>query len=81
VDTAAVLARLQALRAPERGGPPDPVTKLWPRHLGAEALRRQVGGAPAAERGAGSAGAGCGAGSGAVLKARFPDYFALYGYE
>ncbi|KAK9819165.1 hypothetical protein WJX81_000617 [Elliptochloris bilobata] len=70
VDTAAVLARLQALRAPARG-PPDPVNKLWPRHLSAATLQRQAGGGPVAQAPA----------SGADLKARFPEYFSLYGYD
>ena len=74
VDAAAVLARLQALQPPARG-PPDPVTKLWPRHLSADALRRQAGGGPVAET------LGAGGGRSADLKARFPEYFALYGYE
>ena len=32
VDLDAVLADLQSLKAPDRG-PPDPVSKLWPRHI------------------------------------------------
>ena len=65
-----MLARLQALRPPARG-PPDPVTKLWPRHLSEETLQRQAGGGPAADARAGRS---------TDLKARYPEYFALYGY-
>ena len=71
MDTAAVLARLQALRPPA-AGPPDPVTKLWPRHLSAATLQRRAGGGPAGE---------APPGQGTDLKARYPEYFALYGYD
>lgn len=65
-----MLARLQALRPPDRG-PPDPISKLWPRHLSAAALQRQAGGGPAAAAPSGRSG---------DLKSRFPEFFALYGY-
>ena len=66
-----MLARLQALRPPA-GAPPDPITKLWPRHLSAATLQLQAGGGPAAEAPPGQS---------VDLKARYPDYFALYSYD
>ena len=73
VDIAEVQGHLQALKAPQ-SGPPDPVSKLWARHLSADMLARQAGaGSPLEASGGSSA-------SGGQLQQRFPYYFQQYGY-
>ena len=66
VDIARVVGRVDALKAPA-SGPPHPVTKLWPRHIGGDAAKQQPGRRSRA--------------SGDSLKAQFPDFFRVYGYQ
>ena len=76
VDISRAMERVNALKPP-RSGPPDPVTKLWPRHISKETQQEQQKGleqqrqSPAPSQRAGSKG----------LKERFPDYFQVYGYD
>lgn len=70
VDIKSVAARVDALKAPA-GGPPDAVTKLWPRHMSQAVQQKQGGTASTRSE----------AGRGAELKERFPAYFQAYGYE
>ena len=74
VDIPAVSAQVNALKPPQ-GGPPDPVTKLWPRHLSKEVQQRQEGLSAAQTSHAGSSSRK------ESLRRRFPEYFSLYGYE
>ncbi|CAL5218872.1 g606 [Coccomyxa viridis] len=64
---------INALKPPS-SGPPDPVTKLWPRHLSKEVTAQQQGGSVQPS----SASLREGRRS---LKERFPEYFACYGYD
>ena len=74
VDISRAVERVSALKPP-RSGPPDPVTKLWPRHISKETQHQQQleqqGQAPAPSQQAGGKG----------LKERFPEYFQVYGYD
>lgn len=70
VDIKSVAERVDALKAPD-GGPPDPVTKLWPRHMSQAVQQKQEG----------MASSKIGAVRGGDLKERFPAYFKMYGYN
>ncbi len=72
-DWGVVVERINALKPPA-GGPPDPVTKLWPRHLSKEVMAEQQGRHPHHSRGSNSKGH-------RSLKERFSEYFRLYGYD
>ena len=74
VDVEAVQQRLVALKPPT-SGPPDPVTKLWGRHLSHEVLAQQAGGGKPALAPAGDPQPGDDR-----LRRRFPEYFQQYGY-
>ncbi|CAL8469999.1 g9541 [Coccomyxa elongata] len=70
VDIKSVAERVDALKAPA-GGPPDPVTKLWPRHMSQAVQQKQEG----------MASSKIGAVGDSDLKERFPAYFDMYGYN
>jgi hypothetical protein len=70
VDIESVAGRVEALKPPA-AGPPDPVTKLWPKHM-SQAVQQKQEGLPAGVTPAGRSG---------NLKDRFPAYFKVYGYE
>lgn len=70
VDIKSVAERVDALESPA-GGPPDPVTKLWPRHMSQAVQQKQDG----------MASSKSGEGRGRDLKDRFPPYFEVYGYN
>ncbi len=72
VDTERVAGRVDALKAPA-AGPPDPVTKLWPRHM-SQAVQQQ-------QKGLSATGTAEPAGRSGNLKDRFPAYFEAYGYK
>ena len=74
VDLQAVDQRLQQLKPPA-SGPPDPVSKLWARHLSQEVLARQAGSGGPTQGRSGSLAPGS-----HQLRGRFPDYFQQYGY-
>ena len=77
VNMDAVYQRLQSLKPPA-SGPPDPVSKLWARHLSTEVLALQAGsGSPLP---AGSVRPDQHSGSD-LLRRRFPEYYEQYGYE
>ena len=65
--------RINALKPPH-GGPPDPVTKLWPRHLSKEVIAQQQGSSE--QQSSTSLREGRHS-----LKERFPEYFTCYGYS
>ena len=65
--------RINALKPPS-SGPPDPVTKLWPRHLSKEVMAQQQGGGVQQSSTSSREGR-------RSLKERFPEYFACYGYD
>ena len=68
-----LVKRINALKPPA-GGPPDPVTKLWPRHLSKEVMAQQQGRDLQQSGGSNSEGH-------RSLKERFPEYFKVYGYD
>ena len=69
----ALVERINALKPPS-GGPPNPVTKLWPRHLSKEVLAQQQG-AGQQQRDSSLSDRS------SRLKEGFPEYFTMYGYE
>ncbi|KAK9813795.1 hypothetical protein WJX73_010153 [Symbiochloris irregularis] len=71
VDIAEVHQQLNALKPPD-SGPPDPVTKLWARHLSPQVLAQLAG--------SGSAQHQTRPPSNEQLRARFPVYYQQYGY-
>ena len=68
-----LVERINALKPPA-GGPPDPVTKSWPRHLSKEVMAQQQGRDPQQSGGSDCEGR-------CSLKERFPEYFRVYGYD
>lgn len=71
VDLAEVFQQLNALKPPD-SGPPDPVTKLWARHLSPQVLAELAGSGSVQQQGK--------ALSADQLRARFPAYYQQYGY-
>jgi hypothetical protein len=70
VDISRVSKQVDALKPPV-AGPPDPVTKLWPRHISKEVRQRQEGMSTESHKGSDHD----------SLKKKFPEYFEVYGYE
>ena len=70
VDIDRVAGSVDALKPPA-AGPPDPVTKLWPRHM-SQAVQQKQEGLSAGMKPGGRSG---------DLRDRFPAYFEEYGYE
>lgn len=68
-----LVERINALKPPS-GGPPNPVTKLWPRHLSKDVLAQQQGAGQ--EQGSSSL-----TDRSSRLQDRFPEYFTMYGYK
>lgn len=71
VDVHAVHCKLQALKPPA-SGPPDPVSKLWARHLSPEVLAKQAGSGAPLDTSLTA--------SDAQLRRRFPEYYRQYNY-
>ena len=86
VDLQAVNRELQGLKPPA-GGAPDPVTKLWPRHLSQQAQQGQHARSTnphlqhAREQEHSFKGYGNHVECEDDLLRRFPDYFKQYGYQ
>ena len=68
-----LVERINALKPPS-GGPPNPVTKLWPRHLSKDVLAQQQG-AGQEQRSSSLTDRS------SRLQDRFPEYFTMYGYK
>ena len=75
VDISRAVQRVNALKPPS-SGPPDPVTKLWPRHMSKDSQQQQQQQQLVKQRKSPSQSAG-----GKGLKERFPEYFQVYGYD